>query len=297
MESILDGLKRQYPTTRVFLVQNPEFLREASAIQDFLSPPFIIAGSYTGEDGVDQVLEAFQPIPGARFRTTARCAAMLKLACNAFHATKVAFTNEVAQACDRAGIPAEDVFDLFIQDRSLNCSEKYLRPGFAFGGSCLPKDLRALISLLEETGTGAPLLRGVLASNDGVIEQMCSRIVAAGVSRPALLGLTFKIGTDDLRESPYLRLAHQLVDRGLCLRIFDPDMGRERLPQFLADSAQVHLCASAQEALVAADGIILAKLPEGLHGELQQLREQGHPVFDLERRLAPVHSSRATPAA
>ena len=297
VESILENLKRQYPAARVVLVQNPEFLREASAIQDFLNPPFIIAGSYTGEEGVDRVLEAFQPIPGSRFRTTARGAAMLKLACNAFHATKVAFANEVAHACDWAGIPAEEVFDMFIQDHSLNCSEKYLRPGFAFGGSCLPKDLRALIGLLERTGTGALLLRGVLASNDGVIEQMCGRIVAAGVSRPALLGLTFKTGTADLRDSPYLRLAQQLVDQCLSLRIFDPDLGRETLPRTLADSPRVHLCVSPQEALAGADSIILAKLPAGLQEELQQRREQGHPVFDLERRLVPVPSDRSTTAA
>lgn len=162
VEQLARDLGREYPRAQVEIVLNPEFLREGSAVADFLDPPFVVVGG-AGEP-LETVLAAFSGIRCRKFKVSARSAAMLKLACNAFHATKVAFTNDVAMVCDLVGADAGEVFAVFREDRALNCSARYLRPGFAFGGSCLPKDLRELVGILEANGRNSPLLSGVLPS-------------------------------------------------------------------------------------------------------------------------------------
>jgi GDP-mannose 6-dehydrogenase len=161
--------------------------------------------------------------------TATRVAESLKYACNAFHATKVSFTNELSRLFRLLGVDARDVMSLFCEDQVLNISPAYLRPGFAFGGSCLPKDLRSLLQLARLNGVDMPLLAGTMVTNELVISEVLDRVVAAGQHEIALLGLSFKMDTDDLRESPNVELAERLIGKGFSVRIYDPVVNPARL--------------------------------------------------------------------
>jgi GDP-mannose 6-dehydrogenase len=199
----------------------PEFLREGSGVADFFFPPFIIAG--TGDSHVAGSITSLfgflsQPVQVVQVRT----AEALKYACNAFHATKVSFANELSRLFRLLGADSREVMSLFCQDSVLNISPSYLRPGFAFGGSCLPKDLRSLLHLGRVNGADMPLLSGTLATNELVIKELVDRVVASAAHRVALLGLSFKMATDDLRESPNVEVAERLIGKGFDVRIYDP---------------------------------------------------------------------------
>ena len=206
----------------------PEFLREGSGIADFFASPFVVAG--TSDPAVaETVSKVFgfldQPVRVVDVRT----AEALKYACNAFHATKVSFANEVARLFRLLGVDSREVMSLFCEDRVLNISPSYLSPGFAFGGSCLPKDLRSLLHLARMNGADLPLLAGTLATNELVISEVVDRVVACDGRSIALLGLSFKMNTDDLRESPKVELAERLIGKGLDVRIYDPVVNPARL--------------------------------------------------------------------
>ncbi len=206
----------------------PEFLREGSGIADFFASPFIVAGTSDAQvaDAVSGIFGFLgQPVRIVDVRT----AEALKYACNAFHATKVSFTNEVSRLFRLLGVDSREVMSLFCEDRVLNISPSYLSPGFAFGGSCLPKDLRALLHLARMNGADLPLLAGTLATNELVISEVVDRVVAAGARSVALLGLSFKMNTDDLRESPKVELAERFIGKGLDVRIYDPVVNPARL--------------------------------------------------------------------
>ena len=151
-------------------------------------------------------------------------ASMVKYASNDFHALKVAFANEIGAVCQQLDIDGQQVMRVFCEDRELNISPRYLRPGFGFGGSCLPKDLRAMVYVAKERDLATPLLGSVLASNDAHIQRVVDTVLESGSARVALLGLSFKVGSDDLRESPFVRLAEELIGKGVPLRICDPDV-------------------------------------------------------------------------
>jgi GDP-mannose 6-dehydrogenase len=206
----------------------PEFLREGSGVADFFSPPLIIAG--TANPHVAEALTTLfgflsQPVQIVEVRT----AEALKYACNAFHATKVSFANELSRLFRLLGADARQVMSLFCQDNVLNISSAYLRPGFAFGGSCLPKDLRSLLHLARLNGADVPLLAGTLATNELVLSEVVDRVVASAARKVALLGLSFKMATDDLRESPYVEVAERLIGKGFEVRIYDPIVNPARL--------------------------------------------------------------------
>jgi len=206
----------------------PEFLREGSGIADFFSSPFLVVG--TSDPGAAQaVTEVFgfldQPVRVVDVRT----AEALKYACNAFHATKVSFANEVARLFRLLGVDSREVMALFCEDQVLNVSPAYLRPGFAFGGSCLPKDLRSLLHLARMNGADLPLLAGTLVTNELVINEAVDRVLACDGRTIALLGLSFKMDTDDLRESPNVELAERLIGKGFDVRIYDPVVNPARL--------------------------------------------------------------------
>jgi GDP-mannose 6-dehydrogenase len=289
LEQIILELNSKMPKARVGVVLNPEFLREASAVADFMAPPFIVVGGDVPDQTLEAVLAVYSQIPCRKFKVGSRTAGVLKLACNAFHATKVAFTNEVALACDLLGADAGEVFSIFRQDDALNCSDKYLRPGFAYGGSCLGKDLAELVNVLEMNGTPSPLLRGVAESNERVIVAACDRIVEKAVGGVTLIGITFKPGTGDLRDSPYLRLAAMLLEKGIHLQIYDPDLDEEGRTEVVARLASgpgsARLCSAPAEALVGAGAVALAKLPQGFDSVLEWITAHRMPVFDLERLL------------
>jgi GDP-mannose 6-dehydrogenase len=206
----------------------PEFLREGSGIADFYAAPFVVVGT-SDPDVAEQVTSLFSFIDRPVQVVGVRIAESLKYACNAFHATKVSFTNELSRLLRLLGVDSREVMSLFCEDQVLNISPSYLRPGFAFGGSCLPKDLRSLLHMARVNGVDLPLLAGTLATNELVINDVVDRVVAAGEHDVALLGLSFKMNTDDLRESPNVELAERLIGKGFNVQIYDPVVNPDRL--------------------------------------------------------------------
>jgi GDP-mannose 6-dehydrogenase len=206
----------------------PEFLREGSGIADFYAAPFLVVG--TADPKVaDAVSRLFGFLDQPARIVDVPIAEALKYTCNAFHAAKVSFTNEVSRLFRLMGVDSREVMSLFCEDTILNISPSYLRPGFAFGGSCLPKDLRSLLHLARVNGADLPMLAGTLATNELVINEVVDRVVARDARTVALLGLSFKMNTDDLRESPNVELAERLIGKGFDLRIYDPVVNPERL--------------------------------------------------------------------
>jgi len=206
------------------LVVVPEFLREGTAIADYYDPPFVLVGSATGQpDENKDVIEAlFGNITGHVQWVPFREAEMLKAVCNAFHALKVAFGNEVGALCSTLSIDGQSLMAQFVKDSKLNISPAYLRPGLPFGGSCLPKDLRMLVQVASRSGVDLPLMRGILASNDAHLKRAIDSVPKGGHPRIGLNGLAFKSGTDDLRESPIVLIAEHLIGKGCDVKIHDP---------------------------------------------------------------------------
>jgi GDP-mannose 6-dehydrogenase len=206
----------------------PEFLREGSGLADFFAPPFVVVG--TGDPRVGEALtELFGFLPSPAQVVDVRTAEALKYACNAFHATKVSFANEMGRIFRYYGVDSREVMRLFVQDTTLNISPYYLKPGFAFGGSCLPKDLRSVLHLARVNDTDLPMLAGTLATNELAVRDVVDRVVAGSGREVALLGLSFKTATDDLRESPNVELAERLIGKGYNLRIYDSIVNPSRL--------------------------------------------------------------------
>jgi GDP-mannose 6-dehydrogenase len=213
---------------RVGAAMCPEFLREGTGIADFYAAPFLVVG--TADQAVAATVSAMFAFLDTEPRIVdVRTAEALKYTCNAFHATKVSFTNEVSRLFRLLGVDSREVMSLFCEDTILNISPSYLRPGFAFGGSCLPKDLRSLLHLARVNGADLPLLAGTLATNEIVINEVVDRVVARDARSVALLGLSFKTDTDDLRESPNVELAERLLGKGFDVRIYDPIVNPARL--------------------------------------------------------------------
>jgi GDP-mannose 6-dehydrogenase len=206
----------------------PEFLREGTSIRDYDRPPFTVVGANT-EAPVDRLRELFGHLPCEFFGTSIRAAEMVKYCCNNFHALKITFANETARLCEALGVDAFQVMDLVCKDRQLNISPAYLKPGFAFGGSCLPKDLRATVYLAKTRDVELPMLANVLQSNRLHIEHAIAKVLASGRRRVGMIGLSFKTGTDDLRESPLVAIAEQFIGKGLSLLVYDPDVHLSRL--------------------------------------------------------------------
>jgi len=206
----------------------PEFLREGTSVADFYNPPFTVVGSRF-ERSTTVVRELFRALPREFIVTDTRTAEMLKLTCNAFHALKVSFANEIGRLGRSLSLDSRRVMELLCKDDALNISPAYLRPGFAYGGSCLPKDLRALLYLAKRNDIEMPMLSGSAVSNSAHIEHVATLVKQHGSRRVGLLGLSFKPGTDDLRESPLVALAEHLIGKGFDLRVYDPAVSVARL--------------------------------------------------------------------
>jgi GDP-mannose 6-dehydrogenase len=199
---------------------NPEFLREGTAVHDYYHPPKTVIGEVNRASG-DVLANLYAKIPGPLVRTDIETAEMVKYADNCWHALKVGFANEMGSVCKAAGVDAHKVMDIFCQDQKLNLSPYYLKPGFAFGGSCLPKDLRALLYKAKTLDVQLPILAAVLPSNQLQIERGVQAIVDKGSRRIGILGFSFKAGTDDLRESPMVEVTERLIGKGYDLRVYD----------------------------------------------------------------------------
>ena len=210
------------------LAVNPEFLREGSSVHDFPDPPKTVIGQFDEASG-DAVAELYEGLPSTVYRVPLAVAEMIKYADNSFHALKAGFANEMGAVCKALGLDSHAVMDILTADTKLNISPAYLRPGFAFGGSCLPKDLRAVVHRAGRADVSVPILESVVPSNEGQIDRVFNLIEATGKRRVGLLGLAFKPGTDDLRESPLVALAERLLGRGFELLIHDPQVAVSRL--------------------------------------------------------------------
>jgi GDP-mannose 6-dehydrogenase len=207
---------------------NPEFMREGTAVADFLEPAITVIGA--ADPAHSQILrEVYGRMPGQIFETSFRSAEMVKYVCNAWHAVKVSFANEVGTLAKELGVDAEAVVKIFTADTKLNISPSYLKPGFAFGGSCLPKDVRALNYRAKELDLNLPLFQSLLPSNDEHLERAVDLVLESGKKKIAMLGLSFKAATDDLRESPQVQLVKRLLGEGRQIRIWDDNVSLGRL--------------------------------------------------------------------
>ena len=207
---------------------NPEFLREGSSLKDYYAPPFTLIGA-DDEETIASVRSLYAKITAPVFVTSLKTAEMVKYVCNCFHALKVSFANEVGSICKALQIDSHEVMDVFCQDTKLNLSPYYLKPGFAFGGSCLPKDLRAINYKAKELDVEVPVLSAILPSNRLQIERAVEMVMRSGKKRIGVLGFSFKAGTDDLRESPMVTLIETLIGKGYELAIYDRDVSLARL--------------------------------------------------------------------
>jgi len=267
----------------------PEFLREGSAVADFYDPPFVVVG--TDDDHTLSAVTCLFAGLGADVRhVDVHTAEALKYACNAFHAVKITFANEMGRLLSQFGVDARRVMDIFCEDDKLNISRAYLRPGFAFGGSCLPKDLRALQDLARVAAVDVPLINATTASNELVVRQVVDRVLATGLTRVCLLGLSFKMNTDDVRESPSVELAERLLGKGLEVRIFDPIVNPDKLVganlrHLRSRLKHVNrlLAASPEQALADAEIAIVTCAEPGVLATL--LAHPPQVVLDMDGRL------------
>jgi GDP-mannose 6-dehydrogenase len=207
---------------------NPEFLREGTSLRDFREPPFTLIGG-DDERAVAAIADLYEQLDADVVVTPMRVAEMVKYASNAFHALKVTFANEIGTVCKALDIDSHDVMDVFVRDRALNVSEAYLRPGFAYGGSCLPKDLRALIYQARRLDADVPLLGAIIPSNTAHVERALRLIQDQERKRIGFLGFSFKAGTDDLRESPIVELIERLIGKGCDVMVYDRNVSLANL--------------------------------------------------------------------
>jgi GDP-mannose 6-dehydrogenase len=199
---------------------NPEFLREGTAVHDYYHPPKTVIGEMNRASG-DLLAALYAKMPGPMIRTDVQTAEMVKYADNVWHALKVGFANEMGNVCKAVGVDGHKVMNIFCQDQKLNLSPYYLKPGFAFGGSCLPKDVRALLYKAKTLDVAVPILSAILPSNELQITRGVQAVVEKGNRKVGILGFSFKAGTDDLRESPMVELVERLLGKGYDLKIYD----------------------------------------------------------------------------
>jgi GDP-mannose 6-dehydrogenase len=267
---------------------NPEFLREGTAIHDFRNPPLTLVGhNYRSDATPTEALYAHVDAP--MVNTTIRTAEMIKYASNTWHALKVCFANEIGNLCKRVGIDSHEVMDIFCRDEKLNLSSYYMKPGFAFGGSCLPKDVRALQYRAKEVDLDMPVIQSILGSNQLQIRHALEQVTDSGKKRVGLLGFSFKAGTDDLRESPIVILAEALLGKGYELRIYDKNVSMARLVG--ANKAYINeqiphlsslLCESIDEVLEYSDVVVVGNAAPEFSEALKRTRPD-HLIVDLVR--------------
>lgn len=287
IEPILERASGKKAGVDFGLCFQPEFLREGSSIRDYDHPPYTIVGGNC-EQAVNVVREVFQHLEGRFMVTSIRVAEALKMSCNAFHALKITFANEIGRISQALGIDSHEVMRLVCADHRLNISTAYLKPGFAFGGSCLPKDLRALTNLARQNDVVLPMLSSLLPSNRVHIDHAVEKILKLGRPKVGMLGLSFKTGTDDLRESPLVLVAKRLIGEGCELRIFDPEVQLSRLlgaNRSYIDAHIPHLkslmCSSMTEMLEPSEVILVGLQQAALNDALQARVRPDHHVIDL----------------
>jgi GDP-mannose 6-dehydrogenase len=272
------------------LSYNPEFLREGTAISDFYHPPFTVIGELDLE-AAEVTASLYQDLDAPLVMVPLEASEMVKYACNAFHALKVTFANEVGNLCKRQGIDSHKVMEIFCMDDKLNLSGYYLKPGFAFGGSCLPKDLRALLYHGRRLDQHLPVLEAILPSNQLQVKHGVDMIIAAGCKSIGMLGFSFKAGTDDLRESPLVEVLETLLGKGYQIKIYDRNVSLARLHG--ANRAYIEreiphiatlMCDSLDEVLAQSKVIVIGNNSREFNEALKRVRPD-QKVIDLVRIL------------
>jgi GDP-mannose 6-dehydrogenase len=267
---------------------NPEFLREGSAVYDFHHPPFTLIGQYNGR-GAEVAADLYASVDAPLLVVPLRVAEMVKYANNVFHALKVSFANEIGNVCKEQGIDSHQVMDIFCLDEKLNLSSYYLKPGFAFGGSCLPKDLRALLYHAHRLDLSLPVMESILPSNELQIKRGYELVRQTGCKKVGVLGFSFKAGTDDLRESPLVELIETLIGKGYQVKVYDKNVSLARLHG--ANRAYIEreiphiatlMCNSIDEVLGQSEVIIIGNKAPEFRAVPQQVRP-GQVVIDLVR--------------
>jgi GDP-mannose 6-dehydrogenase len=267
---------------------NPEFMREGTAVADFYAPPFTIIGASDPVHG-QAVASLYAFLDRPLIHTDVRTAEMLKYVCNAYHALKIAFANEVGTFAKAAGVDSHALMQIFCSDEKLNISRAYLEPGFAFGGSCLPKDLRAINHRAREMDLRLPVLEAILASNEFHIRRGLELVLASGKKKVAVLGLSFKSDTDDLRESPMIELVKALLGEGCDVRIFDAKVELSAIVGANRDFLETHiphihrLMHSSLEEVVRPSEVIVVSRDAREFRELRDLLKPEHIVVQLGR--------------
>lgn len=293
VEDVLRPLIEQHSGKRdgegFFLCFQPEFLREGSSIRDYDKPPFTVVGANHAYP-VERLHALFGHLPCKFLETSVRSAEMMKYCCNNFHALKITFANETARLCGALGVDPFEVMDLVCQDTQLNISRAYLKPGFAFGGSCLPKDLRATSHLARMHDVELPMLSAILASNEQHLALAYDKVMASGKRHIGFVGLSFKTGTDDLRESPLVRLAEQLIGKGMTLSIYDPEVHLAQLLGANRRYVETHLPHIGQllraelETVIAESDVLVVGLADGrVNDALARLCRPDQLLIDLVR--------------
>jgi len=278
------------------VVSNPEFLREGTSIEDFLNPPFTLVGC-VHPWAVEVMREVYAGIEAPFLSADPRIAELMKYTCNSFHALKITFANEVGNICKKLGIDSHQLMEIFCRDTKLNISKAYLKPGFAYGGSCLPKDLRALRTIAHDHYLATPVLDAIERSNEQQKELVFKRILESGKQNLGFIGLAFKAGTDDLRDSPIIDVIERLLGKGFNIRIYDPHvhvsklMGAnqeyilKRIPyigRFITDNLE--------DVLDASDLVVVVNSQPNLAGAMERLKSP-KAVLELSRIPRSSHLS------
>ena len=267
---------------------NPEFLREGTSVYDFYNPPKTVIGASDARAAA-VVQEIYKDLPGKTFVTSIEVSEMVKYADNNFHAVKITFANEIGLICKELGIDSHEVMDIFCQDQKLNISPYYLKPGFAFGGSCLPKDVNALLYKAKTMDLETPLLRSLMESNEKQIAAAAARIMALGKKNVGFLGFSFKAGTDDLRGSPVVHLIETLLGKGYSVRLYDRNVNIARLMGANQSYIEQHIphvaalmCDTIDEVVASSDVVVIGNKAEEFASALEKAGP-GKTVFDLVR--------------
>jgi len=276
---------------------NPEFMREGSALKDFFRPPFTLVGAEN--DATAALLRSlYAGVESSFVQTAIKTAEMLKYVSNTFHALKIAFANEIGDICAAVGVDPQELMKIFMMDRKLNISEMYLRPGFAFGGSCLPKDLRALLYAARSADLSVPLLSSILPSNDGQVRQQVEAVLKTRKRKVGIVGLSFKPATDDLRESPMVTLAEALIGKGCEVCILDRNVSLARLMganrRYIEEEIphiSSLMCETVEELLEHAEVLVIGNADADAADALAAATPQ-HTIIDLTRGIVQKQSQK-----
>ncbi len=267
---------------------NPEFLREGTSVYDYYNPPKTVIGA-DDEKSAAVVREIYKNLPGDIFVTTIEVSEMVKYADNNFHAVKVTFANEIGQVCKQIGIDSHKVMEIFCKDTKLNLSAYYLKPGFAFGGSCLPKDIRALTYKAKMTDVEVPLLNSLLHSNQKQVQSVIKTLIGLGKKKVGVLGFSFKAGTDDLRESPLVEVIEALLGKGFKIKLYDRNVNVAKLvgankayiEQHIPHIAEL-MCDSMDEVIAHSDMVVIGNKADEFKSALDKIVPD-KLIFDLVR--------------